>query len=311
MYKDSEPTCVMAESFFSSISELHVGQSPQAVTVWAEASDETVGYITTDADFSKVQNPIPVLAQQQGGRFSVFKSPSLGQDQIIVSDSGGSLSLLRHDPQLGLWKPTSFYTPTLDKVVELKSYTAQIWVYNDDYSRMVDAEVLLQSSGYVDILMNGMPLQISPSGTPVVTDQDGLLTLIVPTDDISTYTFTVTSTEGASASDGAVVDPAVKVYDALSKIQTGDDLKNARLQNGDKLLENNSLDDYDLNETAQAIATAVSRRGATLARQNSVTTVGPTTPRQRSMFGKNKERFYTRGGFIDMLNVRFFSRFPP
>ncbi|RHZ58240.1 uncharacterized protein CDV56_106126 [Aspergillus thermomutatus] len=298
LYKNSEPTRVVAESFFSSISELHVAQSPQAVTVWAEAADETVGYITTDADFSEVQHPIPVLARRQGGRFSVFKSPSLGQDQIIVSDSGGSLSLIRHDPQLGLWKPTPFYTPTLDKVVELKSYTTQIWVYNDDDSPRVDGEVLLQSSGYVDILMNGMPLQISPSGTPVVTDQEGLLTLIVPTDDISTYTFTVASTEGVSASDGAVVDPAVKVYDALSKIQTGDDLKNARLQNGDRLLESNSLDDYDLNEAAQAVAAAVSRRGATLTGQSSVTRAEP----KHGMFGKNKERFYMRGGFIDMLD---------
>lgn len=230
-------------------------------------------------------SPMPVILRHQGGTFSVFKSATDGYEQLLVSDSASALSMIRYDPALGLWNPTPFYTPALEKVLDIRCYTMQIAVSNADKKPYIYSEVLLKSSGYVDILVNGLSVQATPTGLPVVTDQDGVLTLIVPTNGVSSYTFSLATTDDADDSEGTFpIDPTVKVYDALSKIQNGDNLKNAQTQTGQSLLQNSKLSDNDIDQAAKAIATAVSARDSVLVKKGLI-------PESRVAISPYKVRF--------------------
>ncbi|KAF8534147.1 hypothetical protein BDD12DRAFT_896944 [Trichophaea hybrida] len=100
---------------------------------------------------------------------------------------------------------------------------------------MIDSEVILKCSGSVSIIANGRSVAADPSGTPVRTDQSGLLTLTIPTEDIYSYTLSVQSPGGKGQV--FMVDATEKVNQELSKIQTGKDLENATLQDDSKLLD--------------------------------------------------------------------------
>ena len=306
--KNSAGREISAEGIFASIQELSVAQSPSGLTVWAVDIRESVGYLMTSTDFTSVESPIPVIPRLQGGNFSVFKSATDGYEQLLVSDSAGALSIIRHDPALGFWNSTPFYTPALEKVFDIRCYNMQIAVFNADKKPCINSEVVLKSSGYADILVNGLSVQVTPTGLPVVTDQDGVLTLIIPTDGISSYTFSVATTDKASDPEGTFpIDPTVKVFDALSKIQNGDDLKNAKTQTGQSLLQNSNLSDDDIDQTAKAIATTVRARDSVLTKKGLL-------PRSRAVraagsldkvrFGHNLDKLEgSPRGFLDLTAV--------
>ncbi|KZF24922.1 hypothetical protein L228DRAFT_58472 [Xylona heveae TC161] len=288
--KNSAGTEISAEGVFASIQELYVAQSSSGVTVWAADIRQSVGYLTASTDFMDVGSPMPVIPRQQGGMFSVFKSATDGYEQLLVSDNAGALSLIRHDPVLGLWKAIPFYTPALEKVFDIRCYTTQITVFNAEGKPQIDSQVLLKSSGYVDILVNGLSVQANPSGVPLFTDQDGLLTLVVPTDGISSNSFTIATKDDASDAEGALpIDPTAKVYDALSKIQTGDDLKNAKTQLGQPLLQK-ELSDNDIDQAAKAIGVAISARDSLLVKNGLIKKSKAAALHNNVRFGHNLEK---------------------
>ena len=301
--KNSAGHEISVEGVFASIQELSVAQSPSGVTVWAEDIRESVGYLMASTDFTSVESPIPVIPKQEGGSFSVFKSATAGYEQLLVSDSAGALSIIRHDPALGFWNAVPFYTPSLEKVFDIRCYSTQIAVFDADKKPCINSEVLLKSSGFANILVNGLSVQVSPTGLPVVTD--GVLTLIVPTDGIASYAFSLTSTEDTSDPDGAFpIDPTLKVFDALSKIQHGDDLKNAKTQTGQPLLQNSKLSDDDIDQVAGAITAAVSARENVKVKQGLLAESKAAGSRGKVRFGHNLEKLEgSPRGILDLPAV--------
>ena len=273
--------------------------------MWAADNRDGVGYLMASTDFTTVESPIPVIPKRQGGTFSVFKSATDGYEQILVSDQAGVLSLIRYDPALDFWHSTPFYTPALEKVIDIRCYYMQITVFDADKKPCINSEVMLKSSGYVDILVNGLSVQVSPNGLPIVTDQDGVLALTVPTGNISSYTFSVTTVDEARDSEGPLpIDPTVKVYDALSKIRTGDDLKNVKTQTGKSLLQDSKLSDGDIDQTAGAIAQAVNNRNLLLVKKGLLPASKAAESLDKARFGHNLDRLESSPrGIIDMFEV--------
>ena len=259
----------------------------------------------SSTDFTSVESPIPVIPKQEGGSFSVFKSATDGYEQLLVSDSAGALSIIRHDPALGFWNAVPFYTPSLDKVFDIRCYSTQIAVFDAEKKPCINSEVLLKSSGFANILVNGLSVQVTPTGLPVVTDQDGVLTLIVPTDGIASYTFSLTSTEDTSDPDGVFpIDPTLKVFDALSKIQHGDDLKNAKTQTGQPLLQNSKLSDDDIDRAAGAITAAVSARENVKVKHGLLAESEVAGSRGKVRFGQNLDKLEgSPRGILDLPAV--------
>lgn len=307
--KNSTGTEVTNQPPFKGIQEISVAQASSDLTIWASNDRSSVGYLRASIDLATVASPIPVIPERQGGRFSVFKSNTEGYEQLIVSDSAGALSLIRHDPALGFWKPTPFYTPTLDKIVDVRCYTMQTSVLDENKKPYANSEVLLKSSGYADVLVNGLSVQASPTGVPAVTDQEGLLTIIIPTDGIESNTFSVTALDddksrSETSKDALPLDPTGKVYDALAKIQNGDDLKNARTQTGQSVIQNPDLSDDDIDQAAKAIATSVSARESVMVKSGTIAKPRVALPTQNVRFGHNIEKL-GKGprGILDWASV--------
>jgi len=240
---------------FQSIRQLYVAQVSTALSIWAASSDDGVGYLRADAELTNVQLPVQVIPDGQGGNFAPFISPS-GKQEFIVSDMDGVLSLFEQDTVLGLWKPVPLFTPALETTVQVRAYTSQITIADGNKLPMVNSEVVLKSSGSVTIIANGQQMTIDPSGTPVRTDHSGLLTLIIPTEDIHSYEFFVQAPGGKGPV--FMVDPTEKVNQELSKIQTGKDLEDARLQDGSKLLAGTKLNSKEIEQAAKAIVAILS-----------------------------------------------------
>ena len=139
----------------------------------------------------------------------------------------------------------------------------------------------------------------------MVTDQDGVLTLIVPTDGVTRYTFSLTSTDDASGSDGAFsIDPTLKVFDALSKIRDGDDLKNAKTQTGLPLLQNTKLSDNDIDQTAKAMNAAVGARVNVKVKQGLLAESKAAGSRGKVRFKNNMEKLEgSPRGILDLPAV--------
>ncbi|KAF8243633.1 hypothetical protein K440DRAFT_561049 [Wilcoxina mikolae CBS 423.85] len=249
--KDSMYNEISQSGVFQSIREIYVAQVSTTLSVWAADNDDGVGYLLADVELENVQSPVQVIPDSQGGNFTPFISPIGGKQEFIVSDIHGVLSLLEQDTVLGLWKTVPLFTPALEKTVEFRAYMTQITISDINKLPMVDSEVILKCSGSVSIIANGRSVAADPSGTPVRTDQSGLLTLIIPTEDIHSYTFSVQSPGGKGQV--FMVDPTEKVNQELSKIQTGKDLENATLQDGSKLL-GDGLSPQTIDRAAQAIA---------------------------------------------------------
>ena len=139
--KNSAGHEISADGVFASIQELSVAQSPSGVTVWAEDTRESVGYLVASRDSTSIESPVPVIPRQEGGSFSVFKSATDGYEQLLVSDGIGALSVIRHDLTLGFWNAVPFYTPALEKVFDIRCYSTQIAVFD------AEKEALYQFGG--------------------------------------------------------------------------------------------------------------------------------------------------------------------
>jgi hypothetical protein len=182
--------------------------------------------------------------------------------QLIVADSVGNLSMLMQDTTTGLWDQTPLYTPSLVQNVNFQAYTVHIEVKNADLTPVSNQQVLLKSCGWVNIVVNGRGVEVGPSGTPVLTDTEGVVTLLIPTEDISSYTFTLDNVKNLPPvfNKPVIIDPTRKVNSMLAGIKKGSDLINAPLQTGGHLLDGTKVDPSQIDKAAQAISTLYNQR---------------------------------------------------
>jgi hypothetical protein len=156
--------------------------------------------------------------------------------------------------------------------------------------------------------VNGLTVHTNPSGTSVYTDQNGILTLIAPNKGIISNTFSVATVGSAKASTAVLpIDPSDKVYEALSKIKTAADLQNAKTQTGRPLLENTQLSSSEIDQTAKAIATAVSARDQGLAKNGFSRKSSAPAPTDNARYGQNLDRLNAtvkERGVVDWFEVR-------
>lgn len=226
------------------------------------------------ADLTQGISPTPLIPDGKGGSFSPVITQNSDRLQFVVANNDGALTLLQQDPKSGIWATTPLYTPSLNTNLDVQAYTVHITLLDQNSSPMVREAVLLSSTGWVDIIVNGRGCGIAPSGTPVLSDESGTVTLIIPTTDIASFIFTVGNVEGSNLfKSGLDIDPSRKVHEALGQIKTADDLKAAKLQTGGYLLEGSKASDDDLDQAAGALAKLHDQRSKLAAQPNGLRTV--------------------------------------
>jgi hypothetical protein len=253
----------------------------------------------TDIAFSSPQAPVQVIPDDQGGYFSPFKATPSDCEKFVVSDKLGSLTLLEQDSKSGIWKTIPLVQPSLEKTIEVPSYMTQIRPMDANSAPLAAHPLLLRASGDVSILVNGRPVLATPAGVSVITDQSGLLTLTVPTEDISTHTFSVSNTTFQTSTPKSLeVDPSEKINKKLSKISKKEDL-DITLPDGTGLLDNTKLTHDQIDAVARTISAAMKRRSDIVSGGST-----PSMPLQ-SCYGFNAESIMqqAQSGVIDMIWV--------
>ncbi|CDM32792.1 unnamed protein product [Penicillium roqueforti FM164] len=236
---------------FSSVKEVQVTRSSSKASLWAANTDNGIGYLMTDLDFQSPDPPVQVVPDHQGGYFAPFKATSSSCETFVFANNVGNLSMLEQDAKSGIWKTIPLIQPSLDKTIQMQSYMTQIKPLNASGGPLVNHPVILRASGDTSVIVNGRSVLATEKGISVRTDQTGLLTLTVPTDDISTHTFTVTDASKASTkSTQKFVDPAHKINQKLSKIQHKEDLNIDLGPGKGKLLDGTKLTPEQIEQVA-------------------------------------------------------------
>lgn len=251
---------ITAEAVFASLDSLYTTQSSTKISVWGSSTAHGIGYLVAGVDMASPKQP--VMVESKFSTFSPFKAIDGQLDQYILSDSTTGLSLRHHDPISGMWNSTPFYVPATHTNLEVPSYTTQISL-TDEYNRpLSNYDAQLGSQTHVSIIANGLPIVSTPDGVTVKSDQYGLITLIIPTSDISTDSFWVSSPVGTKR---FKLDPAIKVHRTLGLITCGDDLRAVKLpsQNGEEpagLLDETKATKEEIDKAGLAIHDAYSLR---------------------------------------------------
>ncbi|RYP05955.1 hypothetical protein DL764_003459 [Monosporascus ibericus] len=242
---------------FDGVDQLQLAQASTSVSVFASTSQSALSYATSrSTDFSEPLNP--VLLAQGAGNFAPFIAPDLTTQQLIVSSDDNSLSLLQQNSVSGIWTTLPFYIPSLEENIKFDGFMARITLRSDKGQLLAEETFLLKSpEGWIDMLVNGRNVTVGPDGIPVISDPCGTLTLLIPTDDISSLQFVLTDAgQGFPAHLGKEIniDPSRKVLEKVMTIKNGQDLRDAQLPDGSKLLSDSDALPEDIDAAADCIA---------------------------------------------------------
>jgi len=250
-------TLLTSDAVFQGLKQLYIAKAEKHISVWVENKDGTIVYQLMNLDasggISVRTTPIPLLSRHPSmGRFAASLNPDNGSQQffLIVHNN---LVLLEQSGSTRLWQTTLVAVPSIGRNLEFSSYTSHINLTDSNGKPLLGAKVLLSSSGWTDITVNGHVYSVGQRGIPVTTDSLGNLTVILAVNDIASHIFTLTDLPNGRILDGQtyVVNPSKKIIDGLAKIKTGADLRNAKLQNGQPLLSGSK---NDIDKAAKVIS---------------------------------------------------------
>ncbi|KAL9584262.1 MAG: hypothetical protein Q9203_004732 [Teloschistes exilis] len=190
---------ISSDKVFAGVQELYVAQTAQELIIFAENAAQGIGYSTTS-----LANPVqslfasPLVPDGQGGAFSPAISTNSAALQFVVVNSSGVLSVLQQDQISHISSSRGLFTPNLNKNIDFQACTVHVNLLQADLTAMVHQAVLISSTGWADIIINGRGVSVGPSGVPVLSDESGTVTLIIPTEDVSSYIFTVGNVQGSN-----------------------------------------------------------------------------------------------------------------
>ncbi|QRV95144.1 hypothetical protein RhiJN_23162 [Ceratobasidium sp. AG-Ba] len=229
------------------LENLVVTLSGNALSMWFETKDRTLGYhqaTLQNGTCAANVRPVPLCPAGTCAEFAPLLDPrSLSQALVVVS-SDGEMSLLEQAPLSRIWKETRFEVPSATHNREYTAYATHIQLADSAGRPVPRTSARLACSDWVTALVNGRTVVIGTSGTDIMTDDRGTVTIIVPTQDVSTFTFTLTTpTTGLIPADRPVViDPSAKAKAKLATIGHGQNLADVRLPDGSPLVDPNRTD---------------------------------------------------------------------
>lgn len=260
--KKNQPGTVLShDQNFQGTVELYVTQTISQMSIFAANMNQGLGYAVANVvDPIRNIRTTPLLPDGKGGRFSALLSQDGTILQLVVTNSYGVLTMLQQNIKDGIWNAIPLFTPSLSSNHDFQAYTVHIDLLDASFTPLADQTVLLTSARWSEIVVNGRSVSVGPAGLPVVSDGAGTVTLLIPTEDISASAFSISSVYGSSVLAGSVpIDPTFKVNQKLKTINTGDDLRKAKLQSGGSLLNGLDVASGDVDEAAKAIAQLHSR----------------------------------------------------
>jgi len=247
------------DTLFSGVKQLSVCQSPSYLSVWALNGENSLVYqefeISSKPNVQRTTPSRPLLTYGEGGgRFATMMNPQVGQSLFVIGKTG-QLRRLEQDQQTRLWSSHDIKVATLDDFYEINTYTTNVRLKGSDGAPLCNTELLLSCSNPTSVIVNGFELRVNAAGQAVKTDTSGKFTIILESDDISSPIFTLRESPTASYSITNCpyfINPLDKLNEALSKIQTGSQLRDIKLEGGESLVSKD-MKDEDLEKAAKAL----------------------------------------------------------
>jgi len=202
-------------------------------------------------DGAGVQISTMLIAKEANGKLMV--------DTLLSADGTGSLTLLQCGSDTGIWQAVPFYIPSDTNNMEVPSFTLRFKAVSDDPNESVDScQLHIISSGSVEAFSNGSSATIDQVGRWYQADTFGVVSIIVSTSDMASFTFQVNQFQANGQTSvtvqSKVLNPNGKLNEKLVKINHKEDLLNARTQTGDLLITPGTVNDQDAEQAAQMIS---------------------------------------------------------
>lgn len=277
-------TKVSSDPVYHDIENLFIAQAGPSISAWFETEDHSLGYQRATNDGKLVGLPTLLLPAGSNAEFAPIIDPSSTSQVLVILDDSNQLSLLEQSVDTQVWTRTPFLVERQEKMTEISAFVTHIEVKDAEKSPLPNTSFTLSSSAWVSVLVNGVFRAVPTKGTSVKTDARGIITLVVPSQDMSCYTFTLKDVAGSSylPANGISINPASKVSQRLSTIKSADDLKNFKTGNGKNLLEGSGASEDDIKNAAGALS-AISN--INFSNGSSAATFGPATASANTWHG--------------------------
>ncbi|KIM41722.1 hypothetical protein M413DRAFT_444968 [Hebeloma cylindrosporum] len=248
-------TKISSDPVYHDIENIFIAQAGPTISAWFETEDHSLGYQRATNDGKLVGDPTLLLPAGSNAEFAPIIDPSSTSQILVILDDNNQLSLLEQSIDSQVWTSTPFLVERREKMTQISAFMTHIEINDATKSPLALTSFTLSSSAWVSVLVNGVFRSIPVKGTPVKTDARGIITLVVPSQDMSCYRFTLRDVAGSShlPSNGVTIDPSSKVAQRLSTIKTADDLKNFTSGNGKRLLDGCTASEQDIKNAAEAL----------------------------------------------------------
>ncbi|KAI0915914.1 hypothetical protein AcV5_010466 [Taiwanofungus camphoratus] len=243
-------------ALYSQVENIFVAQAGDAISAWFETKEHALGYQRVRNDGTLEGDAVPLLPSGSNAEFAPLIDMKSKSQLLIILDDDLRLSILEQSVDTRIWNKTPFLIHQVQKMTEISAFVSHIQINDERGWPLGLTSFILSSSAWVTVLINGTQHSIGTTGIAVETDASGVITLIVPCQDLSCYEFTLRNVSGSShlPVSGYVINPAQKVQDRLATIKTGDDLRNAKTSDGTPFLHGSDASDADIDNAAKAIA---------------------------------------------------------
>lgn len=232
------------DPIYDGVDELYCAQSDNHLSIWFKNGQKVLGYHEGDYDMTNdkfnAKPPIPLTTAGQAAQYTPIIDPASKSQRLLVANTAGILTLKEQAVESRLWKDTPFNVQHPTEYQEFATYTVHIKVADASGAPLANEKVLLSSSDWVTATVNGQTFALSTLGVPVSTDARGTLAIIVPTSDLTAYTFVVKDAPGTTHFSTPVsIDPTTKVFDQF-KNMTSTRLREAKSADGNPLFDPNT-----------------------------------------------------------------------
>lgn len=201
--------------------------------------------------------PIPLLDQgSYSDRFASIQNPRFGQKLFVMNDNDMTMSMLQQSIETRIWQaPIDVMIPDSDEIKEFLSHTISVQVEDQSKVQLRNVDLMLCCSTSTEMLVNGVSVRGSPTGTIVNVDEQGSLTVIIPSDGMAAPVLTIKDVPGSNKLlDGRTIDidPMQKFWDQMTQVKTIEELRDLILADGTPLVRAD-MSEKDLHKALEAI----------------------------------------------------------
>lgn len=211
---------------------LEVRENDAQIAVWWNDGAEDLYYLqgAQTNDPARASWSAPLVLRQQVTQIAAYANRPRETNAIFFVTGGAQLGFMYQDPTSTLWRETDIPLSDTGKIETFNCYTSTFQLLSARGVPLANIPIAVTASEWIYATVNGNLYALDPARpVSVRTDATGTITCINKTSDISTPVYRF---RADFLPDSLAVNPADKLIAGFAQIQSADDLKAARRQDG-------------------------------------------------------------------------------